>query len=144
MSTRNKADGPSTDNFTAIFNAASTEYERVTKKCLDTHPFTEQLETCDCAEAISSIFRTQAQAFSNFRKGDEKLMVWLDPIINILFLFSGTLGAGIGLVSRLFCLIMNLYRHLVLSHFHPRKQSLPASVFFSGKVSSQLPSRTSE
>jgi hypothetical protein len=46
-----------------------------------------------------NIFRTQAQAFSNFCKGDERLMAWLGPIVHILFVFSGTLGEGIGLVS---------------------------------------------
>jgi hypothetical protein len=90
------------DNFTAIFNAAAAEYQRVTKKRLDTHPFAAQLDTCDSPDAVSNIFRTQAQAFSVFREGDERLMTWLDPIVHILlFIFSGTLGEGIGLVSRL-------------------------------------------
>ncbi len=97
MSTSNQT----ADNFTAIFNAAAAEYQRVTKKRLDTHPFAAQLDTCDSPEAVSNIFRTQAQAFSIFREGDERLMAWLDPIAHILFIFSGTLGEGIGLVSRL-------------------------------------------
>jgi hypothetical protein len=96
MSTSNQT----ADNFTAIFNAAAAEYQRVTKKRLDTHPFAAQLDTCDSPEAVSDIFRTQAQAFSIFREGDERLMTWLDPIVHILFIFSGTLGEGIGLVSR--------------------------------------------
>jgi hypothetical protein len=95
--------GPSnsTGNFTAIFNAASTEYQRVTGKRPDTHPFAAQLEGCRNPKAVSDLLRTQAQAFSKFRKGDEKLMAWLDPTIHILFTFSATLGAGISLVSRL-------------------------------------------
>src|SRR5216683_2296087 len=102
ISTRNQTVGPSNDNFTAIFNAATAEYQRVTRKRLDTHTFAAQLDTCDSPEAASNIFRTQAQAFSIFREGDERLMAWLDPIAHILFIFSGTLGEGIGLVSRLF------------------------------------------
>jgi hypothetical protein len=101
MSTSNQVAGPSTDNFTSIFNAASNEYLRVTGKCLDTHPFAAQLDTCRNPEAVSNLLRTQAQAFSKFGKGDEKLMTWLSPTVNILFAFSGTLGEGIGLVSRL-------------------------------------------
>jgi len=101
MSTRKQTVGPSNDNFTAIFNVATAEYQRVTKKRLDTHPFAAQLDTCDSPEAVSNIFRTQAQAFSIFREGDERLMAWLDPIVHTLFIFSGTLGEGIGLVSRL-------------------------------------------
>jgi hypothetical protein len=99
MSTSGQIASSSTNNFTAILNAASTEYHRVTRKRLDTHPFAALLDTCDTPETILNVFRTQAQAFSKFRKGDEKLMAWLDPIVHILFVFSGTLGEGIGLVS---------------------------------------------
>jgi hypothetical protein len=101
MSASNQAVGPSTDNFTAIFSAASDKYLRVTGKRLDTHPFAAQLDTCHNPEAVSNLLRTQAHAFSKFHKGDEKLMAWLNPTVNILFAFSGTLGEGIGLVSRI-------------------------------------------
>jgi hypothetical protein len=102
MSASNQTDGPSTstdNNFSAIFNAASTEYHRVTGKRLDTHPFAAQLDACDSPKAVSDLLRTQAQAFSKFRKGDDKLMACLDPTVHILFTFSATLGEGIGLVS---------------------------------------------
>jgi len=101
MSTSGQTASPSrsTDNFTAIFQVASREYQRVTGKPLDTHPFSKELDSCDSPEAVSNVLRTQAQAFSKFRKGDEKLMAWLDPTVNILFTFSATLGEGIGLVS---------------------------------------------
>ena len=58
----------------------------------DDHPFSAQLVSCDSPEAVSNVLRTQAQAFSKIRKGDEKLMAWLEPIVHILFTFSGTLG----------------------------------------------------
>jgi hypothetical protein len=100
MSTANQTAGSSRsdDNFTAIFQAALSEYESVTGKQLRTHPFATQLGTCDSPQAVSSVLRTQAQAFSNFRKGNERLMECLDPTVHILFTFSATLGEGIGLV----------------------------------------------
>ena len=101
MSASNQTVGPSTDNFSSIFNAALNEYQRLTKKSLDTHPFAAQLDTCQNPEAISVLFRTQAQALSKFREGDERLMAWLDPTIHILWTFSDTLGEGIGLVRNL-------------------------------------------
>ena len=104
MSASNQSAGPSTNTFTAIFNAASTEYRRLTGKSLDTHPFAAQFDTCQTPDAISNILRTQAQAFAKFREGDERLMTWLDPTIHILLTFSDTLGEGIGLVSNLVCL----------------------------------------
>ena len=91
----------STNNFVAIFNSASAEYRRVTGKHLDTHPFAAQLDTCDSPTAVSDLLRMQAQALNKFRKGDEKVMAWLDPIVHILFTFSATLGEGIGPASYL-------------------------------------------
>ena len=101
MSTSDQTAGPSTDNFTAIFNAASVEYQTLTGKSLDTHPLAARLDSCHNPEAISDVLRTQAQAFSKFRKGDERLMAWLDPTVHILCTFSDTLGEGVGLVSNL-------------------------------------------
>jgi hypothetical protein len=108
MSATNQAAGPSrasrsTDNFTVIFQAASTEYERVTGKRLDSHPFATQLDSCDSPEAVLNALRTQVQAFDKSCKVDEKLMAWLDPMVHILFTFSATLGEGIGLVSHPIC-----------------------------------------
>ena len=104
MSTTDQTPGPSRsngDNFTAIFQAASSEYETVTRKSLDTHPFAKQLDNCDSPQAFSGVFRTQAQSFSKSCKSDDKLMKWLDPMVFILYTFSATLGEGIGLVSHL-------------------------------------------
>jgi hypothetical protein len=99
MSATNPTAGPSTDHFTAIFNVASTEYQTVTGNRLDTHPFAAQLNACHSPEDISNLLRMQAHAFRKFRRGDEKLMTWLDPIVHILFVSSATLGEGIPLVS---------------------------------------------
>ena len=77
--------GPSTESFTAIFNAATNEYERLTGKRLDTHPFATQLDGCQSPEANSNIFRTHVQILSKSRKSNERLMTWLDPTVHILF-----------------------------------------------------------
>ena len=102
MSTTNITAGFSqtNDKFTAIFQAALNEYQRTTGKPLDTHPFATQLDGCNSPEATLNVFLTQAQAFSKFRQGDEKLMKLLDPMVHIIFTFSETLGEGIGLVCR--------------------------------------------
>jgi hypothetical protein len=106
MSSSNQAAGPSrsNNNFLAIFQAALSEYETVTGKSLLTHPFATQLESCGNPQAVLSVLRTQAEAFTKFRNRNEKLMAWLDPTVNILFTFSSTLGEGIGLVSPLISL----------------------------------------
>ena len=134
MSATNQTAGPSVDNFTAIFNAAIVEYQTLTGKPLDTHPFATQLNTCQNPEAVLNLLRTQAQAFSKFRKGDEKLMSWLDPTIYILSAFSDTLGEGISLVSNLVDLYMTVVGRPVFSHSHLQRRSLRGSAFFSEYV----------
>ena len=99
MSTSSQTPDPSTSNFAAIFDAASREYKSLTKKDLATHPLAAAIEGYNSPDAILNVFRKQASAFDKFRKGDDKLMEWLTPIVNILFTFSGTLGEGAGLVS---------------------------------------------
>ena len=99
MSTSNQIAGPSASNFAAIFDAASREYKSLTKKDLATHPLAAAIEGYNSPDSILNLFRKQAQAFDTFRKGDDKLMESLTPIVNILFTFSETLGEGIGLVS---------------------------------------------
>ena len=127
MSTINRTAGSSrsNDNFTAIFQAASDEYHRATGKPLDTHPFTTQLDGCDSPEAALKVFRTQAQAFSKFRKNDEKLMKWLGLIAHIVFTFSEALGEGIALVR---CFISTIYHSPM-----PFPQTFsPAKTIFTG------------
>jgi len=99
MSPSNQTTDPSIFNFTAIFHAASQEYQALTKKDLATHPFAAAIEDRNSPDSIPNVFRNQAQAFDAFFKGDDKLMASLTPIVNILFTFSETLGEGVGLVS---------------------------------------------
>jgi hypothetical protein len=141
MSASNQTAGPSTNNFTAIFNAASAEYHRLTGKSLDTHPFAAQLDTCQTADAISNILRTQAQAFAKFCEGDERLMTWLDPTIHILLTFSDTLGEGIGLVSNLVCLHTSV--DIQFQAFSPAKTIFTGISALLGVCSSASPYRGS-
>ena len=103
----------STANFTAIFDAALNEYKTLTKQDLEEHPFAAAFENPNSPDSVMSVFRKQAQAFDKFYKGDDKLMAWLTPIVNILFTFSGTLGAGIGLVSVQSSHDISTVRHLL-------------------------------
>jgi hypothetical protein len=100
MSTSGQTTDPSTSNFTAIFEAASNEYRALTREDLETHPFAAVFENSNSPDSILDMFRRQAQAVDRSRKGHDKLMAWLNPIVHILFTLSATLGEGIGLVSR--------------------------------------------
>ena len=124
----NQVGGPSrlTDNFTAIFEIAASEYKRVTGKPLNTHPFTTQLDKCDSPQSFSNVLRTQAQALSALRKGGDKLelMTWLDPMVHILFTFSATLGEGTGIVSHVILPILSFFDVIELSAILTRQNNL--------------------
>jgi hypothetical protein len=96
MSTSHQTTDRSSTNFTAIFDAAANEYKTLTKQDLGTHPFAAAFGNSSSPDSVLDVFRTQAQAFNKFCKGDDKLMAWLTPIVHILSTFSGTLD-GIGL-----------------------------------------------
>jgi hypothetical protein len=98
MSASSQEIDPSISNFVLIFKAASERYKNLTKQDLDAHPFAEELGKCDSPAAVLNVFRVQAQAFEEFRKGDERLMKWLDPTVNILTKFSATIAAGNALI----------------------------------------------
>ena len=123
MSTSNQTTDLSTTNFTAIFDAASNEYKTLTKQDLETHPFAVAFENSNSPDSVMNVFRKQAQVFKKFCKGDDKLMAWLTPIVNILFTFSGTLGEGIGLVSIQSFYDISTLRHPFLA-FLSRKDDL--------------------
>ena len=99
MSTRNQTSAPSVSNFASIFDAALQEYKTLMKKDLAAHPFAAAIEDRNTPDSILNVFRKQAQALDTFRKGDDKLMECLTPIVNILLTFSETLGENVGLVS---------------------------------------------
>jgi hypothetical protein len=131
MSTSNQTADAST-NFIAIFEAASNRYKTLTGQDLRTHPLATELETnSNSPDSILGVFRKQAQALDKFHNGDDKLTKTLTPIVNILFTFSTTAGANIGLVS-LCCPSTLALQYLFLSHSRPQRCYLRALVFSSG------------
>jgi hypothetical protein len=89
----------SSSDFQAIFDASMKEYKKKTKKDLLAHPLMAPLQTCNSPTDILAVLRTQVQQFEQSTAGDEKLTKWLTPTVNVLYAFSGVLGAGVGLVS---------------------------------------------
>ena len=91
----------SSSNFQSIFNTAMKAYEKKTKKDLLAHPLAARLQACKSADDIFAILQEKVNEFDQPRSADERLSKWLNPTINVLYSFSATLGAGVGLVSAL-------------------------------------------
>ena len=92
------ASTPST-NFQSIFNTALKAYERKTKKDLIAHPLAAQLQACKSSGDILAVLQDKVKEFDQSRSADERLSQWLNPTINVIYSFSATIGAGVGLVS---------------------------------------------
>ena len=89
----------SSSNFQLIINNALKAYEKRTKKDLLAHPLASQLQACDSPSAILAVLQQQVQGLDQSRSNDDRWIKWLDPTVNIIYALSGTLGAGVGLVS---------------------------------------------
>jgi hypothetical protein len=89
----------SSSNFQSIFNAALKAYEKKTKKDLLAHPLAAQLKACDSPNDILAVLQEKVNELDQSRSADERLSQWLNPTINVLYSFSATIGAGVGLVS---------------------------------------------
>ena len=86
-------------NFQSIFNVALKAYEKKTKKDLLAHPLAAQLQACKSPSDILAILQDKVKELDLSRSADERLSQWLNPTINVLYAFSATVGAGVGLVS---------------------------------------------
>ena len=112
---------PSSSNFQAILYASIKEYEKKTKKDILIHPLMAQFQTCNSPTDILAILRTQVQHFEQSTRGDDKLTRWLDPTVNVLYAFSATLSAGVGLVSSILAIFLQSnFRYRFSRYSHPR------------------------
>jgi hypothetical protein len=89
----------SSSNFQLVLNASLEAYEKKTKCKLLSHPLAAQIQTCDSPTAILHVLQELIQQFDHRRRSDERLTDWLNPIVNVFYTFSATLGQGVGLVS---------------------------------------------
>ncbi|KAF8501749.1 hypothetical protein F5888DRAFT_1875370 [Russula emetica] len=85
-------------NFQVIINDALDTYRKRTMKDLLTHPLAVRLQACDTSAAILSILREQIHGLDRSRSSAERWSKWLDPTVNVLFAFSATIEAGVGLI----------------------------------------------
>jgi len=113
---------PSTSsNFQAILVAALTEYSKKTGKDLRNHQLTSEIEACDSAESMLTIFWKQASAFDDFRNSDPKLIKCLQPFVSNLYAITSSPAlsaviSGVSLVSHadLLCFLIVIYNPVAM------------------------------
>ena len=89
----------SSSNFQSIFNASLQAYEDKTKNKLVDHPLAAQLQSCDSPNAVLAVLQGLTQQFDQSHTSDGRLKNWLEPTVNVLSTFSGTLSGVVSPVS---------------------------------------------
>jgi hypothetical protein len=85
-------------NFQLILDNALKAYNKCAKKDLLKHPLADRLEACKSPSSILSMLQEQVQD-NGSQRSNERLTKWLDPTVNVLYAFCGSLGEGVGFVS---------------------------------------------
>ena len=87
--------------FQALFQVALKSYQKQTMADLLAHPLASQLQSCDSTADIVAILQDQLRDLDKSRSGDERLVKWLNPTVNVLSAFSATVSGGVGMVLML-------------------------------------------
>lgn len=96
------SDQSRSSHFQVLFESALQDYETQTGMVLSKHPLAEQLENCPTVESVTAVLQEQAQAFSEFRSGDGKIVTSLNRAVSVLHALStsNALGEATSLVRR--------------------------------------------
>ena len=86
-------------NFDTIFKDALKEYKKRTKKDIAAHGLAAQIKSCDSPNAVLTVLETQVQTFDSSPNANETWKRLLDPIITVLYAFSGFMSNITGPVN---------------------------------------------
>jgi hypothetical protein len=93
----------SSSQFKSILDAALSEYKSKTGNDLTTNSLAKELQGCESSEVVLDIIQREAKVFDKFRDGDQRLMKWIGPSVDVLYTISTTLGQGVGIVRITIC-----------------------------------------
>ena len=107
----------------ATFEASLKVYEKKTEISLLTHPLMVQLQDCNSPADILVVLRSQVPQTEQTTSADDKMIKWLDPIVNVLSPSSPGISACVGLVNPIQATFlqsnlnhMSRYSHLQISY----------------------------
>ncbi|KAN0141929.1 hypothetical protein V8E53_000391 [Lactarius tabidus] len=76
----------------AALSRALSHYKDKTGNGLLDHPLAIGMHRCASVDAIKAVYQGQAEAFQQFRDGDQRLMRWITRVVDVLYTVSETLG----------------------------------------------------
>ena len=96
---RNSPEAGLRSKYEVIFDEALEIYEKKTGKDLKSDPLLRTLEACKSPDETLSELRRQITGFDQSENNDNRLTNWVDPVVNVLYVFAQTIDGGVGLVS---------------------------------------------
>jgi hypothetical protein len=86
----NMADHSQSSRFRGLFEHALQDYEKQTGTKLAGHPLAEQLQSCSSIDSVLAILQQQAQAFSEFRGSNGRIMKSLKSAVSAIHALSSS------------------------------------------------------
>lgn len=98
---KNPPEAASSSDGEVIFDNALKAYKKKTGQDLALDPLLRRFETCDSPDSVLALLRQQIPGFGQSRAGssDQRLTKWVNPTVNVLYTFAGTIGGAVSLVS---------------------------------------------
>lgn len=99
--TRDMAVQSGSARFQALFESALRDYEKKTGVTLAEHSLTQELQSCDSVDAITTLLQHQAQNFDDYREND-KILKLIRTTVSILTPLSSaaSLADAVGVVRQ--------------------------------------------
>jgi hypothetical protein len=89
----------SPSKYEVIFDEALKTYQKKTGKDLKSDPLLRTLEACKSPDDTLSELRRQIPGFDQSENSDNRLTNWVNPLVNVLYIFTQTIGGGVSQVS---------------------------------------------
>jgi len=89
--------------YQAVFDSALEAYKKKTETDLRSHRLLPKLQICNSPDAVVALLRDQIPVIGpscSTSGDDDRLTQWLNPTVNVLYMFSKAIGASISLVSK--------------------------------------------
>jgi hypothetical protein len=99
---QNPSKTPSKSNYQLIFDNALAAYKKKTGKDIISDPLLRRLESCDSPDTVLAVLREQVPGFDQIggsNEANDTPTKWLKPTVNVLYIFSSTIGSAASLVS---------------------------------------------
>jgi hypothetical protein len=102
--------------YEVILDKALKTYKKKAGKDLKSDPLLRTLEACKSPDETLSELRRQIPGFDQSENSDNRLTNWVDPVVNVLYIFAQTIGGVVGLVPAGFrTFIQDLHSDVYLS-----------------------------